>query len=145
MRFFGLISSVFFLPLFAIIWQLYNLFNHAYNYWDNWGFYLGFCIIYFIIFGDFLRIENDKVKIYRLLWFLSKKNIIQIRELEKVVINIKSGGRGGAVIFNFYGKNTQHFTGFISQMFKFEIRRLQKRLNVLGVEVEIIGVDSLLV
>lgn len=145
MRFFGLMSSIFLLPLFAGVWQLYNLFNHADNYWDNWGFYLGFFIIYFIIFGSFLRVDNDKVKIYRLLWFFSKRNTIRIGELKKVVINIKSGGRGGAVVFNFYGENQQHFTGFISQMFKFEIKRLKKRLNVLGVEVEIIGMEGLMI
>lgn len=145
MNFYGLISSMFFLPLFVGIWQLSNFLNHAESYWDNWGFYLGFFIIYFTIFGSFLRVDNNKVKIYRLLWIFSKRNVIQIGELKKVIINIKSGGRGGAIIFNFYGENEQHFTGFISQMFKFEIRRLKKRLNKLEVEVEVIGMDGLMI
>lgn len=89
--------------------------------------------------------DNNKVRVYRVLWFFSKRNSMEIGELKKVIINIKSGGRGGAVIFNFYGESEQHFTGFISQMFKFEIRRLKKRLDELDVEVEIIGMEDLMI
>lgn len=136
-RFYGLFSSFIQIPLFIGIWQLYNHFKFAENYWDNWKPFLILSIIFYVLFGSFVKVSSNKIKICRLLWFLHKRNTFKLNEIYKVCIRNGGQARGASVSVEFLDKEEKHIGGFLCQMLNFELRRLKRRLEELGIEVEI--------
>lgn len=136
-KYFGLFSSFMMLPIFIGTWQLSNILSHAESYWDKWFFWLIFYIIFYCIFGSFVKISSNKIKICRLLWFLHKRNTFELNEIDKVYIRNGGQARGASVSVEFFDKNEKCIGGFLCQMLNFELRRLKRRLEELGIEVEI--------
>lgn len=136
-KFFGLFSSFMIFPLSVGIWQLSNLLDREQNYWDNWLPFSILFITFFAIFGSFVKITGDKIKICRLLWFLHKRNTFELSEIDKVYIRNGGQAKGASVLVNFFDKDEKPIGGFSSQMLNFELRRLKRRLEELGIEVEV--------
>jgi len=136
-KYFGLFSSISILPVFIFTWQLSNFLEHENNYWNNWSFFLVFYLVFFISFGGFLGINNDRLTIYRVTWFLNKRNTFELSEINKVCIRNGGQVKGVSVVITIFDIDGKYIGGLICQMFNFELRRLKKKLEELDIEVEI--------
>ncbi len=136
-KYFGLFSSISILPVFIFTWQLSNFLEHENNYWNNWSFFLVFYLVFFISFGGFLGINNDRLTIYRVTWFLNKRNTFELSEINKVCIRNGGQVKGESVVITIFDIDGKYIGGLICQMFNFELRRLKKKLEELDIEVEI--------
>ncbi len=136
-KYFGLLSSFSMLPVFIVIWQLSNFLEREDNYWNNWGFFLVFFLVFFISFGGFLGIEGNRLNIYRLTWFLNKRNAFKLCEIDKVrIINVLKI-TGLSVRIELFDIDEKYIGGLTCQMLNFEIKRLKKKLEDLDVDVVI--------
>lgn len=136
-KYFGLFSSFIIYPSTLIAWQLFDYLFTNYNFWNDWKFSLIFLVILFIIFGGFLKIEDNRLKIYRLSRFLHKRNSFEISEIHK--IHIRNGGQVKLeyVVISIFNFEREYIGGLTCQMFNFDLRRLRKKLEELEIEVEI--------
>lgn len=136
-KYFGLLSSFMIYPITIVAWQLFNYLYSKHNFWNNWEFSLVFLIVLFIIFGGFLGIKVDRLKIYRLTWLFHKRNTFELSEINKV--RIRNGGQVKleSVVISIFDIDGKYIGGLTCQMFNFELRRLKKKLEELDIEVEI--------
>ncbi len=136
-KYFGLLSSFSMLPVFIVAWQLSNFLERENNYWNNWEFSLVFFLVFFISFGGFLGIEGNRLHIYRLTWFLNKRNTFKLCEIDKVrIINVLKV-TGSSVLIEFFDIDEKEIGGLTCQMLNFEIKKLKRKLEELDVDVEI--------
>lgn len=138
MKYFGLLSCCMHLPFFIFIWQISNFLSHQ-DYFSDWGIYLLLFFCSLVIFGNFLKIGKGKMKLYRPLWFMYKRNTIDISEIYKVIIKNRGQATGSAVSISIVDDNHNALASFLCQMMNFEIKSLKNLLEQLGIEVEISG------
>src|SRR5690625_3414729 len=115
-KYFGLFSSISILPVFIFTWQLSNFLEHENNYWNNWSFFLVFYLVFFISFGGFLGINNDRLTIYRVTWFLNKRNTFELSEINKVCIRNGGQVKGVSVVITIFDIDGKYIGGLICQI-----------------------------
>jgi hypothetical protein len=106
---------------------------------ENVLIFLIFYAIIAVIFFKIVTVNDSRIKVYRPLWFLFKRNSIIIPDVSKVIIRINNAGKGGSVGIEIYDREGKECITFLTQLFKFEIKKLVKQLNAVGVETELEG------
>jgi hypothetical protein len=101
------------------------------------AFYL-FCAIGFF---KLIIIKRNTLKIYSPLFFLSKKNVFNLDELKKVILTKNGMATGGFVTIEIYAAKNVGKISFFTQLYKFEIKRLAKRLANSGIEADVEGLS----
>lgn len=136
-KYFGLLSSFIIYPITLVAWQLFDYLFSNHDFWNDWKFSLVLLVLLFVIFGGFLSIEDNKLKIYRLSGILHKRNSFEIREIHK--IHIRNGGQVKLeyVVISIFNIDGEYIGGLTCQMFNFELRKLERKLKELDIKVEI--------
>lgn len=122
-----------------LVFILLNYAARDSEFMENAVIFLIFYVIIAVIFFKIVVVNDSHIKIYRPLWFLFKRNSIIIPDVSKVIIRINNAGKGGSVGIEIYDREGKECITFLTQLFKFEIKKLVKQLNAVGVVTELEG------
>lgn len=118
---------------------LLNTKTEGEDYYTNLTIFGIFYIVFSIIFFKVVIVSKEKIIICRPLWFLYKRNIVYLSEIEKVELGIALSSKGSLMDFTITDKNGEKIISIVMRWFKFEAKNMAKVLDELDIKVDFTG------